>query len=467
MRHGLKHAIIVLAHKDTSQLSRLVNSLDENFTFFIHIDSNISKEEADSLRRTAKDNVFYYNWGHVTWGGIRIVKTQLKLMKEALLTGDFDYFHLLSGQDYPVASCKDIDAWFEKHNGKQFIEHYRLPFDKWENGTFQRLQFYRLHDWIDYSSKRGRGIIDKVTSFQIRHKIYRRIPDQYPRLFGGSNWMSITGDCAKMLVNLDNLAKSFLRRLRFTFASDEIFFHTIIMNSKFADSVVNDNKRYIRWSNGIVKPLGKNDLWDIAVSDALFARKFISDYSEPLLQSLPLVISPSAKANYSHELGKKIITFAKLLNISRIFDFNSGAGLYVRQFHVSGIKAFGLTNCHDNALLSAYVFPNGFKCQCIDLTGIVEIEKHADLTMSVLSGLDYQLINNKNFVLSLIKNSSRYVLIAYKHNDSDDVVKLSQNSRLETLFNSIGFHIDKFASAWFSRCDFGESLVEVIVYGKI
>ena len=57
---------------------------------------------------------------------------------------------------------------------------------------------------------------------------------------------------------------------------DEIFFHTLIMNSPFAKNVENNNLRYIDWSvknMGSPKQLNKNDI-DLAIeSNNIFARK--------------------------------------------------------------------------------------------------------------------------------------------------------------------------------------------------
>lgn len=467
MTKKLKHAIIILAHTDLSQLSRLINSLDDNFTFFIHLDKKINYKEFVEVIKNAKSNVFFYRWKHITWGGIGIVKTQLRLIKIALSVNKFDYFHLLSGQDYPIASIFEIVSWFERHNGLQFIEYHTLPFEKWENGTFDRFLFFRLNDWLDYTSKKGREIIDKVTSFQIKHRIYRRIPNQYPKLYGGSNWMSFTGDCAKMLVNPDRKARRFLRRLRFTFASDEVYFQTVILNSKFADSVVNDNKRHIMWKNGGVKILGRFDLWDIATSNALFARKIVSNYSEKLLALMPLIIKSEARINYSRSLACKIVTFARLLNLDCIFDFNGGIGLYVKQLRDSGIRAYGFTNCYSYILLSSYIFSDGFTCQFLDFTRIVNIEIQADLTMSVFSELDLKLIDNNNLILSLIQNSKKYILFAYNkiYNDNDNFYEKFSN--LNYLFKSNGFYHNIIASKWLSGEDGDGNIVEVVIYEKI
>jgi len=73
---------------------------------------------------------------------------------------------------------------------------------------------------------------------------------------------------------------------RHTFAPDEIFFQTIIMNSPLKDTVMNDNLRYIDWSRKGV-PLSAfltiDDADNLLNSSKLFARKFDIELDEAIL----------------------------------------------------------------------------------------------------------------------------------------------------------------------------------------
>ncbi|MCV3554524.1 beta-1,6-N-acetylglucosaminyltransferase [Pediococcus ethanolidurans] len=52
----------------------------------------------------------------VTWGGFSIVKAELNLIRTANSYGQFGHFHLLSGEDLPVKSNKEIDLFFQNIN---------------------------------------------------------------------------------------------------------------------------------------------------------------------------------------------------------------------------------------------------------------------------------------------------------------------------------------------------------------
>jgi len=78
---------------------------------------------------------------------------------------------------------------------------------------------------------------------------------------------------------------SLLKRLRFTFCADEIYFQTILMNSPLKDKIVNNNLRFIDWTrrNGnFPANLDESDFHSLKNSDKIFARKFEFPISEKL-----------------------------------------------------------------------------------------------------------------------------------------------------------------------------------------
>lgn len=282
----MTHAVIVLAHQDMQQLMRLIDTLDQNYHFYVHLDKRINKKVCDRLFSVQSNRVYFFRWRHVRWGGLQIITTQLRLVRIALQNGNYDYIHLASGQDLPIKNSEYINHFFEMNNGSQFMEYHLIPVKKWENGTYDRFQYYRLNDWFDYNSKYGKKIIDFFTNIQIKIGFKRKIPNQFPCLYGGSNWMSLSKECWRYIISQNSRSRKFLRSLRFTFGSDEVYFHTVVMNSHFSSSVVNNNLRLIKWKNGAVLTLTHHNIYEILISDAIFARKFNSYNSKKLLELL-------------------------------------------------------------------------------------------------------------------------------------------------------------------------------------
>jgi hypothetical protein len=68
---------------------------------------------------------------------------------------------------------------------------------------------------------------------------------------------------------------------------DELFFQTIVLHSPFADTVVNDNLRYIDWSRRPAPAiLHAQDFPSLIGSGKLFARKFDANVDARILDML-------------------------------------------------------------------------------------------------------------------------------------------------------------------------------------
>ena len=80
--------------------------------------------------------------------------------------------------------------------------------------------------------------------------------------------------------------KKYIEFFKNSIYPDEMFFQTIIMNSKYSKSIVNNNLRYIDWSEKKASPktLQYNDIDKALKSKSYFARKIDSvqliDYIE-------------------------------------------------------------------------------------------------------------------------------------------------------------------------------------------
>lgn len=240
----MRHAVILLWHKKLSQLTDLITFFDQDFSFYIHIDkkSRLSKNDREKLL-SMKNVAFVSSRYRINWGGFNILKAEMSLLKHVVKDGQYDYVHFMSGQDYPIKPLAKIKDVFNDNSGTEFIQYHSYPFKEWENSTYTRVSLYFPYDWFDYRTEKGRSAITRIVRLQNTLHVKRHIPDQYPRLYGGSNWFSITGRCAAYIQK--HYKKSFYNRLKHTFAPEEMFFPTVIMNSPFAQKTRNDNLRYI------------------------------------------------------------------------------------------------------------------------------------------------------------------------------------------------------------------------------
>ena len=276
----MKQAVLIMWHRNGRNLKRLIESFNEWFDIFIHIDRKSEMPIWLDEMCVELKNIHVISKVKVNWGGLSIVMAELELIKEALAYGEYSYIHIISGEDVVLASPEQ----FREHlsgQRKQYLEYYSLPTPKWNNGGLDRLSYFWPMDTPVINRYLTHTVLKWFVDLQRWVSIYRRLPIEIGILYGGSNWMSITGECAKWIVT-DDMPRKLLKRLHHTFAPDEIFFQTAILNSPFADEVVNNSLRYIDWGKGGASPASLTELHLKAAlqSGCLFARKVTEGVSD-------------------------------------------------------------------------------------------------------------------------------------------------------------------------------------------
>lgn len=111
-----------MVHKSPELFGRIVHRLAQsNHYFFVHIDKKTLGY--DVFLAAVKDvaNVIFIDRMSVYHAGVSQIYCELALYRVAMgFPIQMDYFHLISGQDYPTRTNAQFDAYFEKHCGKSF-----------------------------------------------------------------------------------------------------------------------------------------------------------------------------------------------------------------------------------------------------------------------------------------------------------------------------------------------------------
>ncbi len=284
----MKQAILITAYKNYDHLERIIQFFeDDSFEIYIHLDkkSFISDNQLKNLKKynSLKLIIQKYN---VNWGGVNHLKSILFLTSRALENPKNKYFHLISGHDFPLKNKASFIEFFE-NNDQEYLEYYDIPkIGAADNENMDRIEYYNLYDIFDAKKPNQNKIIRKCIEIQKRMGFKRPLSAKMPKLYGGSTWWSISRDCASYVVGFTKKNKYFLNRFKFTLCSEEFYFQTIIINSKFVDKVVNKNLRFIDWvarngNNPAI--LDETDYKKVMSSDAFFARKFDYPYSKLLI----------------------------------------------------------------------------------------------------------------------------------------------------------------------------------------
>ena len=294
-----KHAYLILYHKNSEQLAKLLGVLDDRRNdIYIHADKKTKDFPIEKLQNAVKHaGLFFTKRIKVGWGGYSVIQAMIILLKESTKK-QYAYYHLLSGQDLPIKSQEYIFAFFNEFSGTEFIQRGTcLPKRKI---ALEKIVFY--HFFIDYYNRTDshfakicRYLENVNLKVQKRLRI-NRIRGKEKTFFCGSMWFSITQEFAEYCVQQEKWIR---KNFKWTLCGDEIFMPTIAVNSCF-QSRMHHPMRLIDWDRGSVSHphifTGK-DFHLLAQSDCLFARKFDMEVDAEIIDR---VVNELCRPNSSH-----------------------------------------------------------------------------------------------------------------------------------------------------------------------
>lgn len=271
-----KHAFLIMAHGSFDMLRELVGALDDGRNdIFIHIDKKAEGFEPEYIKSAASlSRVVFLPRMSAHWGGYSLIKCALALLSAACAAGDYAYLHLISGVDLPLRPMREIHAFFDAHEGEEFVECSSRSLDQ---NTLCRISLYHFFNEWRISAVRRRALEDRSLAFQMKRGVDRTAGDATVYM-KGAQWFSISGELARYALTQK---EDIRRRYRFTNCCDEVFLQTLIYNSPYRERLYQSdggygNLRYTRWIEGQNSPavLRMGDLAAIDASRCLFARKF-------------------------------------------------------------------------------------------------------------------------------------------------------------------------------------------------
>ncbi|WP_207494046.1 beta-1,6-N-acetylglucosaminyltransferase [Aridibaculum aurantiacum] len=282
----MQKAYIILAHKNGEQVYRLVERLNDDFSFFfLHIDKKASLEEFAPVVNAFTKKVKLVNRVPINWGGFGLVEATLNAMHDIKNHSiNFNWISLLSGQDYPIKKNDFIHHFFKTATEAAFMDYSLLPdYNRWSpRGGYYRIDRYYLG--LESHSK----LTAKALNFLARFiPVVRRPSMKALCPYAGSQWWSMTKETMEYVLDYVENHPLYVPFHKYTFASDEVFFQTILLNAKhLKERVRNNNKRFFIWpdtSKAHPEVLVKENIDVIMSSEALFARKFDVEEDQDIL----------------------------------------------------------------------------------------------------------------------------------------------------------------------------------------
>lgn len=213
----------------------------------------------------------------VCWGGYSQIRAEMLLYMSAYRHGGYGYYHLMSGQDLPLKPVDEINTFFEKNNGKEYIGFFKT---RREDFADRVVYHYPLQD-SHALTPAWRGRI--TAAFLRLQKGLHIRRNTHLGLKKGPNWCSLSSRAVELLVSKQ---RYIARHFGHGFCADEIYKQTIIWNSPLRDSIYDKtlspegNLYHIRWTEGSAHPhtFTQADEQELRQSTMLFARKFDDRY---------------------------------------------------------------------------------------------------------------------------------------------------------------------------------------------
>lgn len=275
----MKHAILLLVNNNAHVVKTAMKLLDdERFSFYILIDKKSKLSSKDFDASLKHSSVKFLPRITVNWAAYSQINAELRLIAAAI-EDEADYLHYFQGADLPLKTPDRINDFFEKNNGKNFIDFDPRP-DKFSN--------YKVmcnHFFVDTRLYRKCKLLRLLNHFFAR--LQKPHIDMKVDYYQGSALFSISRSFAEYLLNIEeNIEREYNRSL----GADEVFLCTEFMRSEFKDTLFEkreqivqliSNGRMIDWKRSVNSSPHTFTIEDVRMIDdginensCMFARKF-------------------------------------------------------------------------------------------------------------------------------------------------------------------------------------------------
>lgn len=293
----MKHAFLITAHAYFEQLTEIIELLSSpNHYFFVNIDKKAIRGGqfiADCKQKYR--NVFFLEGNErmaVAHGGYTQIECTLRLLHKSYDMG-CDYFHLISGQDYPCRPNAEFDRFFEENEGRSFMQ---IESESYNKECMVKKYPSRVLPWYinDFPHREIKIVDSFVRAFNkiISHFYARKM---IPGLWGGWNWFTWHRSLAAYVIEHEKSNPKYFKRFHHTYCGDELIFQTLFHGKEQALNIDGSNSlRYINWIKKVSERshpgspllLNEEEYDEIIQSGAFFCRKVHPVVSKVLLEKL-------------------------------------------------------------------------------------------------------------------------------------------------------------------------------------
>lgn len=275
----MRIALLVQCHCLPKQINMLLDVMNsDDIDIFIHVD-----KKSDIIKDlTHRENIFFVKDNDridVRWATISQVDATLVLLRYAMeQSASYDYFFLISGQDFLIKTVEEMLLFFKQNAGKNFVNLFE------SKSILGKPTNYDKRNEIVYP----KWCLRKGLVYRVLRRIYVALTGGYYHtwrickrknilgltFYFGSQWWCLSAAFVKYMMDYLTNHPQYYSFFKKSCCPDESFFQTLLMNSPFADTRC-EYLHYIDWTGCSNSPnvLHMRDYTSVKNSSALMARK--------------------------------------------------------------------------------------------------------------------------------------------------------------------------------------------------
>ncbi|KAK0163016.1 hypothetical protein PV327_006732 [Microctonus hyperodae] len=230
--------LLTVNGRASRQVKRLINVLyDPSHFYYIHVDARQDYMYREMLKvekicrrkniKVAKGAGLRYA---SIWGGASLLTTLLSSAQQMLqYSKHWDFLVNLSESDFPIKSNAQLIDFLTWNKGLNFVKSHGREVQR-------------------FITKQG---LDK-TFVECEARMWRLGDRKLPKgiqIDGGSDWVALSRDFVEYLSSPESneLVTGLLKIFQYTLLPAESFFHTVLRNSKFCNTYVDNNLHVTNW----------------------------------------------------------------------------------------------------------------------------------------------------------------------------------------------------------------------------
>lgn len=238
-----KLAIIILAHKNQSQLEILLDTLiHKNINIYVHLDRKMKI----TLLNCKNPNVRYFSSFSCSWASYSVVKATLLCLDKAVEDKN-DYISLISGQDLPLVLPDEIYNFFQNKANNNYLNYYEFNDFFYDDYILYNHYFFHFSNTViafpsyEKPANKLMSYFHKSLDFVIKKKRFNL------KLFYGQQWLNIKYNSAEKILNFVKSNKSIEELFQYSILPENFVFPTILNLLDELESTENECFRFVDW----------------------------------------------------------------------------------------------------------------------------------------------------------------------------------------------------------------------------